>query len=75
MIRQRVGYREWSVDRSWCCLLVVGWLDVVGGKGKTYGLFVDGARSVGGSGGSHLLGGKGLSDLSRHIERCVLESA
>ena len=50
--------------------VVVGWLDVVGGK--TYGLFIDGARSVGGSGGSHLLGGKGLSDLSRHIERCVL---
>ena len=42
--------------------------------GKTYGLFVDGARSVGGSGGSHLLGGKGLSDLSRHIGRCVLVS-
>ena len=42
--------------------------------GKTYGLFVNGARSVGGSRGRHLLGGKGLSDLSRHIERCVLIS-
>ena len=43
-------------------------------EGKTYGLFVNGARRVGGSGGSHLLGGKGLSDLSRHIELCVLVS-
>ena len=40
--------------------------------GKTYGLFIDSARSIGGRGGSHLLGGKGLSDLSRHVERCVL---
>ena len=53
-------------------MLLVGWLDDVGGK--AYGLFIDGARSVGGRGGSHLLGGKGLSDLSRHIERCVLVS-
>ncbi len=49
---------------------VVGWLDVV--EGKTYGLLIDGARSVGGSGGSHLLGGQGLGDLSRHIEGCVV---
>ena len=41
---------------------------------KTYGLFIDGARSVDGRRGIHLLGGKGLSDLSRHIERCVLVS-
>ena len=61
------------VDCSWRCWLDI-WLDVVMGGGKTYGLFVDGARSVGGSEGSHLLGGEGLSDLSRHIERCVLVS-
>ena len=51
---------------------VVGWLDVVGCK--TYGLFINGARSVSGRGSIHLLGGKGLSDLSRHVERCVLVS-
>ena len=68
MIRQRVGY----VVGVLIAIGVVGWLDGVGGK--TYGLFIDGARSVGGSRGSHLLGGKGLSNLSRHIERCVLVS-
>ena len=62
VIRQRVG----CVGGVLIAIgVVVGWLDVVGGK--TYGLFIDGARSVGGSRGSHLLGGKGLSDLSRHI--------
>ena len=59
-----VGVVGWLVDRLvGCC-----------GGGKTYGLFVNGARSVGGSGGGHLLGGKGLSDLSRHIGRYVLVS-
>ncbi len=69
MIGERVGYIGGVLIAIG---VVVGWLDVVGGK--TYGLFINGARSLGGRGGIHLLGGKGLSDLSRHIERCVLVS-
>ena len=69
MIRERVGYVGGVLIAIG---VVVGWLDVVGGK--TYGLFIDGARSLGGRRGIHLLGRKGLSDLSRHIERCVLVS-
>ena len=66
VIRQRVGCVGGVLIAIGVVCLLVGWMDVVGGF-ETYGLFIDGARSVDGGRGSHLLGGKGLSDLSRHI--------